>query len=75
MLSELIKTESIEVTDADIDGYISKMLAGNTNGDLDPKILESLKASFAGQAKETVLFQKAIDFIIDHAEVSEKTEK
>lgn len=72
MLSELIKAESIEVTDADIDAYIAKMLAGNTNGDLDPKILESLKASFAGQAKETVLFQKAIDFIIDHAEVSEK---
>lgn len=75
MLSELIKAESIEVTDADIDTYISKMLAGNTNGDLDPKILESLKASFAGQAKETVLFQKAIDFIIDHAEVNEKVEK
>ena len=69
MLSEIIKAESIEVEDADIDSYVKSMVGGAAAGDLDAKLLDSIKASMGPQVKEAVLFKKAIDFVINDATV------
>ena len=69
MLSEIIKAESIEVEDADIDTYVKSMVGGAAAGDLDAKLLDSIKASMGPQVKEAVLFKKAIDFVINDATV------
>ena len=69
MLSEIIKAEKIEVEDADIDAYVKTMVGGQAAGDLDAKLLESIKASMGPQVNEAVLFKKAIDFVIESATV------
>lgn len=75
MLAEIIKAEKIEVTDGDIDDHLKEMITANQPGakseDIDDKLLESLKASYGNQAKESLLFKKAMDFVIDSAEVTE----
>ena len=72
VLSEIIKTEKLEVSDEDEDAYIRKMVAGGTqNGEIDEKIVESMKKSFGPQAKENLLFTKALDFVIEHGTVKE----
>ena len=73
MLYEIIKQESIEVTDADVEASIKEMFAG-AGSDIDASILESIKKSFNQQQRENLLFKKAVDFIIDSATVTEKAE-
>ena len=74
ILSEVIKTEKIEVSDADLDEYVKEMLSsyGKTD-EVDEKMMQSIKASMGNQARESLLFKKAIDFIIDHGELSGST--
>ncbi|MFW7379749.1 MAG: trigger factor [Oligoflexus sp.] len=76
ILSEIIKTEKIEVTDEDLDAYVADMIsgAGKSQEELDQKLLESIKQSLGQQAKESLLFRKALDRIIEQANVVEKSE-
>lgn len=75
ILSEIIKGEKIQVNDADFDSYVNELIAGSGMGQApDPKLLESIKASLGPHARESLLFKKALDFIIDHAKITEKKE-
>ena len=40
------------------------------NQDLDEKVVESVKASMGNQARESLLFKKAIDFVIENGTVN-----
>lgn len=75
ILSEVIKAEKINVTDEDFDGYVKELVGGSTGGaPMDAKLIESIKASMGQHARESLLFKKAIDFIISHAKVTESKE-
>jgi trigger factor len=73
ILSEIIKAESLEVTDDDLDQYVRDMISGAGQQDIDENMVAQLKQSLGQQAKESLLFRKAIDFVIDSAEVTAKT--
>jgi len=74
ILSEIIKAEKIEVTDGDLDTYVRDMISssGQTKEELDEKLLASIKQSMGSQAKESLLFRKALDRIIDQSKISTK---
>ena len=75
ILSEVIKTEKITVTDEDFDSYVKELVGGTTGGaPMDAKLIESIKASMGQHARESLLFKKAIDFVISHANVTETKE-
>ncbi len=75
ILSEVIKTEKINVTDEDFDAYVTELVGGSTGGaPMDAKLIESIKASMGQHARESLLFKKAIDFVISHAKVTETKE-
>ena len=71
ILSEIIKSESIEVSDEDLDQHVRDMITapGSTEAP-DEKLLESIKASMGAQARESLLFKKAIDLVIENASVT-----
>ena len=72
ILSEIIKGEKITVNDADFDTYVNELISGSGMGQApDAKLLESIKASLGPHARESLLFKKALDFIIDHAKIAE----
>ncbi|MCX6128638.1 MAG: trigger factor [Proteobacteria bacterium] len=73
MLTEIIKSESITVNDDDFDAYVKELVGGaNASKELDSKLIDSIKASMGPHARESLLFKKALDFVIDHAKVTEK---
>ncbi|MES2744774.1 MAG: trigger factor [Bdellovibrionota bacterium] len=75
ILSEVIKTEKINVTDEDFDAYVKELVGGSMGGaPMDAKLIESIKASMGQHARESLLFKKAIDFVIAHANVTETKE-
>ncbi len=72
ILSEIIKSESIQVNDEDFDSYVKELVGGGAAGkELDAKLIESIKASMGPHARESLLFKKALDFVIDNAKVTE----
>ncbi|HET9240943.1 MAG TPA: trigger factor [Oligoflexus sp.] len=72
ILSEIIKSESIQVNDDDFDSYVKELVGGAQAGkELDAKLIESIKASMGPHARESLLFKKALDFVIDNAKVTE----
>jgi trigger factor len=72
ILSEIIKSESITVNDADFDSYVKELVGGSNGGkELDTKLVDSIKASMGPHARESLLFKKALDFVIDSAKVTE----
>jgi trigger factor len=72
ILSEIIKSESIQVNDDDFDSYVKELVGGAQGGkELDAKLIESIKASMGPHARESLLFKKALDFVIDNAKVTE----
>jgi len=72
ILSEIIKSETITVNDADFDSYVKELVGGNAGAkELDAKLVESIKASMGPHARESLLFKKALDFVIDNAQVTE----
>ncbi len=72
ILSEVIKSEKINVTDEDFDEYVKELIGGSMGGmPADAKLIESIKASMGQHARESLLFKKAIDFVISHAKVTE----
>lgn len=74
ILSEIIKSESITVNDDDFDSYVKELVGGSAGGkELDAKLVESIKASMGPHARESLLFKKALDFVIDNAQVTETT--
>lgn len=75
ILSEIIKSEKISVDDSDFDAYVRELVAGSGMGQQpDAKLLESVKASLGPHARESLLFKKALDFIINHANITETKE-
>lgn len=75
ILSEVIKSEKINVTDEDFDSYVKELIGGSTGGnEPDSKLIDSIKASMGQHARESLLFKKAIDFVVDHATVTEVKE-
>ncbi len=76
ILSEVIKNESVSVNDEDFDAYVRELINGSNLGqNLDAKLVESIKASMGPHARESLLFKKALDFIISHAKVTETKEE
>lgn len=75
ILSQIINAEKLQIDDADLDAWVRDIL-GHQSGDqeIDEKLLESVKASAGNQARESLLFKKAIDFIIDNGTVTEITD-
>jgi trigger factor len=72
ILSEIIKSESIQVNDEDFDSYVKELVGGAEGGkELDAKLVDSIKASMGPHARESLLFKKALDFVIDNAKVTE----
>lgn len=72
ILSEIIKSESITVNDLDFDSYVKELVGGSSGGkEMDSKLMESIKASMGPHARESLLFKKALDFVIDNANVTE----
>jgi trigger factor len=72
ILSEIIKTENITVNDDDFDSYVKELVGGSAGGkELDAKLIESIKASMGPHARESLLFKKALDFVIDSAKVTD----
>jgi len=75
ILSEVIKSEKINVTDEDFDAYVKELIGGSMGGmPADAKLIESIKASMGQHARESLLFKKAIDFVISHAKITETKE-
>jgi len=76
ILSEVIKSEKILVNEEDFDTYAREFMAGSgmSAQTPDPKLLESIKASMGPHARESLLFKKALDFIISHANITETKE-
>ncbi len=76
ILSEVIKAEKLEVNDDDLDAWVREIVGAQTEGqELDDKLIETFKESAGSQARESLLFKKAIDFIIDNGQVTETTSK
>jgi trigger factor len=72
ILSEVIKSEKINVTDEDFDSYVKELIGGSMGGmPADAKLFESIKASMGQHARESLLFKKAIDFVISHSKITE----
>ncbi len=72
ILSEVIKSEKINVTDEDFDLYVKELIGGSMGGmPSDAKLIDSIKASMGQHARESLLFKKAIDFVISHAKITE----
>lgn len=75
ILSEVIKSEKINVTDEDFDSYVKEVVGGSMGGAaMDAKLIESIKASMGQHARESLLFKKAIDYVISEATVTETKE-
>lgn len=75
ILSEVIKSEKINVTDEDFDAYVKELIGGSMGGmPADAKLFDSIKASMGQHARESLLFKKAIDFVISHAKITETKE-
>jgi trigger factor len=76
ILSEIIKSEKIVVNEEDFDAYVRDFISGSGMGteSPDPKLLESIKASMGPHARESLLFKKALDFVISHANITETKE-
>lgn len=75
ILSEVIKSEKINVTDEDFDAYVKELIGGSTGGmPADAKLFDSIKASMGQHARESLLFKKAIDFVISHSKITETKE-
>ncbi|MBC7660877.1 MAG: trigger factor [Chitinophagaceae bacterium] len=75
ILSEVIKSEKINVTDEDFDAYVKELIGGSMGGmPADTKLIESIKASMGQHARESLLFKKAIDFVISHSKITESKE-
>jgi trigger factor len=76
ILSEVIKQEKVEVNDDDFDAYVRDLITGsNLSQNLDAKLVDSIKASMGPHARESLLFKKALDFVINHAKVTETKEE
>jgi trigger factor len=75
VLHEIIRAENLQVTDADVDAQIRQMLGKNVSegGADDAKLMESLRQHFSANLKETLMFTKAVDFVINNSEVRELT--
>ena len=72
ILSEVIKSEKINVTDEDFDAYVKELVGGSMGGaPMDAKLIESIKASMGQHARESLLFKKAIDYVISESTVTE----
>jgi trigger factor len=72
ILSEIIKSENIQVNDDDFDSYVKELVGGAQGGkELDAKLIESIKAAMGPHARDSLLFKKALDFVIDNAQVTE----
>jgi len=69
-LLEIAEKESIKVSDDDIDEHIKKMFPAGSE-DIKPDVLENMKKSLAPQMRENLIFEKTLNFIIDHAKVAE----
>ncbi len=76
ILSEVIKNEKVEVNDDDFDAYVRDLITGsNLSQNLDAKLVDSIKASMGPHARESLLFKKALDFVIEHAKITETKEE
>lgn len=69
-LLEVIKSESLKVTDDDVDSY-AKSVSGMKPEDVTPQMLQAIKRQLGPQVKENLLFNKALDLIIDNANIKE----
>lgn len=70
ILHEIIKAENLAVTDQDVEAYVLEMIHSQEGEKPDQKLIESIKKSLGPHVKESLLFTKALDFIIDQAKVS-----
>ncbi|NRA66318.1 MAG: trigger factor [Pseudobacteriovorax sp.] len=77
ILSEIIKAEGIEVNEDDLNEHVKGMLAsyGGKSEDIDDKMIEIIKASMGNQARESLLFKKAIDFVVENGSLTETAPK
>lgn len=70
ILHEIINAEKLEVSEADVEKYVVEMVMGYGGAQPDQKIIDNLKKSFGPQARETLLLNKAVDFVISQATVT-----
>ncbi|SMF38171.1 trigger factor [Pseudobacteriovorax antillogorgiicola] len=76
ILSEIIKAESIEVSDEDLDQHVRELVSSPGAAEQpDDNLIESIKKSMGNQARESLLFKKAIDLVLENASVTENKAK
>lgn len=77
ILWEVAKLENLEVTEQDIDQHISQHMLGGQQpeDDKQKELFESIRQSFGEKLKQNLIFDKAVDFLIANAEITEENIK
>ncbi len=71
LLMEIVKNENLEVTDADVDSHLSNMMGGAGAAAADNPQMAQLKQMLGSRLRERLIFEKALNFLIDHADITE----
>jgi len=72
VLLEIANKEELKVSDEDVGQYLSKMFGGQQP---DPEMFEKLMQSMGEQARENLIFDKTINFLIESANIAEIPKK
>ncbi len=71
LLLEISRKENLKVTDDDLDDHFGKMLGGGELNEQNQALIQQLKSRMANQVRDNLLFEKALRFLIDQANVTE----
>ena len=70
ILWHVSQKEKLEVKEEDINKRLDEIISGADGG--DPKQLASMRQSLEPRLRENMVFEKSMEFLIDHANVKEK---
>ena len=70
ILLDIIKQEELELTDEDIENHFKKVFSMSGMNELPADMLKTLKKNFKDEEKHGLLLKKALDKVIDYAQVT-----
>lgn len=70
VLWHVVQKEQLQVSDADVRDRLEQTIA--YSGIKDPKQLGRLRQNLEPRIRENMIFEKAMNFLVDHAQVTEK---
>ncbi len=71
ILIDIIKKEQISINDDDVVRHVREILTLNNPTEPKPEVIEQVVKTFPTGEREKLLFLKAVDWIIDQAEITE----